>query len=149
MPNYIGFSTIGANRPRTTNPPPGKNGAPGSITNSVNSGKKYRMTDEQLVVRDLLNAFNIPQGQKVGQPDYGTTIWSFVFEPNTQDVQAQLENEIRRIAAADPRLQLGYVKCFPQENGISVEVQLSINPFNQAQVLNVFFNSKTNSASIS
>lgn len=147
MPNYIGFSTIGSNLPKTTNPPPGINGAPGSITNPINSGKKYRMTDEQLVVRDLLNALNIPQGQKVGQPEYGTTLWSFIFEPNTKDVQQQLQDEVRRVAAQDPRIQIGYLKCYPQENGILVELQVAINPFNQARVLSVFFNSQTNTAS--
>jgi phage baseplate assembly protein W len=147
MPNYIGFSTIDANKPRTTNAPPGLNGGPGSITDSITSGKRYRLTDQQLVIRDLLNAFNIPQGQKVGQPEYGTTIWSFVFEPNTQDVQTQLQEEIRRIANSDPRIKLGDVACYPQENGILVEIQISVSPFNQAELLSVFFNTKTNSAS--
>lgn len=147
MPNYVGFSTIGANLPRTTNPPPGKNGAPGSITDPIISGRRYRMTDEQLVVRDLLNAFNIPLGQKVGQPGYGTKIWSFVFDPNTQDTQQLLEDEIRRVITADPRITIGYIKLYPQENGINVEIQLSVNPFNQAQLLNIFFNNKTNTAS--
>lgn len=149
MPNYIGFSTIGANKPRTTNPQPGKNGAPGTINEPVTSGRKYRLTDQQLVVRDLLNAFNIPKGQKVGQPEYGTTLWDFIFEPNTQDTQQQITDEVRRIASADPRIRLGYVKCFPEENGVLIEVQLSVNPFNQATLLNVFFNSKTNTATVS
>lgn len=149
MPNYVGFSTINANKPKNNNPPPGINGAPGSITDSLSPGRKYRLTDEALVIRDFLNALNIPQGQKVGQPEYGTTLWSFVFEPNTKDVQDQLEAELRRIVALDPRLKIGYLKVYPQENGILLEMQLAVDPFNQARVLNVFFNSKTNSASIS
>jgi phage baseplate assembly protein W len=148
MPQYIGFSTINSNKPRTTNPPPGINGAPGSITDGISGGRKYRTTDEALVVRDFLNAINIPQGQKVGQPEYGTTLWSFIFEPNTADVQEQLETEIRRVVGLDPRLQIGYLKVYPQENGILLELQLAVVPFNQARVLNVFFNSRTNSASL-
>lgn len=148
MANYIGFSTIGANLPRTINPPPGKNGAPGSILNPVLSGRKFRLTDQQLVVRDFLNAINIPKGQKVGQPEYGTSLWAFIFEPNTQDVQDQLADEIRRIAAQDPRIQLGYVRCFPQENGILMEIQIAVSPFNQTDVINIFFNNATNSAAI-
>ena len=148
MPNYVGFSTIGANKPRTINPPPGKNGAPGSITNPITSGRKFRLTDAQLVIRDFLNALNIPQGQKVGQPEYGTTLWSFVFEPNTSDVQQQLVDEIRRVAGQDPRLQLGYVRCYPQENGILLEIQCAVSPFNEADVLSIFFDSATNRANI-
>jgi len=148
MPNYIGFSTIGANLPKTTNPPPGKNGAPGTINNPVISGRRYRLTDEQLVVRDLLNAFNIPQGQKVGQPQYGTKIWQFIFEPSTTDTQEAIVQEVRRVCTMDPRITVGYIKIFPQDNGMLIETQISISPFNQAQVLNVFFNSKTGSAGI-
>jgi phage baseplate assembly protein W len=109
-------------------------------------GKKYRSVDTQLVIQDFINALNIPQGQKVGNPAYGTTLWSFVFEPNTADVQFQLENEITRVASLDPRMILNSVKAYPQENGILIEVELAITPFNQAQFLNVFFSSQTNTA---
>lgn len=148
MPNYIGFSTQNANKPRTTNPPPGINGGPGSITDSLNFGKKYRMTDEALVIRDFLNAVNIRQGQKVGQPEYGSKLWDFIFEPNTSDTQQALETELRRIISQDPRLQIGYIRIYPQDNGILAEMQLAVYPFNQAQLLSVFFNSRTNTAAL-
>jgi phage baseplate assembly protein W len=148
MPQYIGFSTVNANKPRTTNPPPGNNGGPGSITDPIIPGRKYRVTDAPLVIRDFLNAINIRQGQKVGQPQYGSKIWDFVFDPNTRDTQAALETEVRRIIGLDPRLQIGYIRVYPQENGIMVEMQLAVFPFNQAQVLNVFFNSRTSKASV-
>lgn len=148
MPQYIGFSTINANKPKSTNKNSGIGGGPGTITDPVIPGKKFRTLDENLVIQDLINALNIRLGEKVGQPQYGTTIWDFVFEPNTQDVQFALENEIRRVAAQDPRLLINYVKCFPQENGILLEVQLAIVPFNQASILSVFFDSSTNTASV-
>lgn len=146
MPKYVGFSTINANKPRTTNAPSGPNGGVGSITRPIIYGKKYKLVDEKLVVQDFVNALNIQQGQKVGQPGYGTTLWSFVFEPNTSDVQAQLEAEIRRVASLDPRLQINYIRAFPQENGILIEVELAITPFNNAQVLSVFFSNQTSQA---
>jgi phage baseplate assembly protein W len=118
----------------------------GSLVNPVNTGKKFKLVDEQLVIRDFINALNIRQGEKVGQPQYGTTLWSFVFEPNTPDVQFALENEIRRVASTDPRIILDYVKAYPQENGILLEVQMAIAPFNQALILSVFFDSSTNTA---
>lgn len=141
MPTYIGFSTINANQPKTTNRPTGNDGGPGGILRPIIYGKKFRMVDEQLILQDFINALNIPQGQKVGQPDYGTTLWSFVFEPNTADVQFQLEQEIRRVASLDPRLQLNYVKAFPQENGILIELQIAVTPFNNPSVIRVFFDS--------
>jgi phage baseplate assembly protein W len=148
MPTYIGFSTINANQPRSINLPAGIAGGVGSVTQSVIPGKKYRLVDEQLVIQDFINALNIQQGQKVGNPGYGTTLWSFVFEPNTFDVQNKLENEIRRVASQDPRMIINTVSAYPQENGILIEVELAVAPFNNAETLSVFFNNSTNTAVI-
>lgn len=146
MPTYIGFSTINANKPRSSDLSAGIDGGTGSITQPIIFGKKYRLVDEKLVIQDFLNALNIQQGQKVGNPGYGTTLWSFVFEPNTADVQFQLQDEIRRVASLDPRMIVNSVKAYPKENGILIEVELAIAPFNNAQIMNVFFNNLTNSA---
>ena len=42
MPTYIGFSTINANKPRTTNAVSGAAAGTGGITNPLVFGKKYR-----------------------------------------------------------------------------------------------------------
>lgn len=112
------------------------------------TGKKFTMTDIQLVVQDFINALNIPLGSKVGQPGYGTTIWNFIFDPNTVDVQTALEAEIRRLVALDPRLDLNTVKAFPQENGILLEVQVSVTPYNNPLTVEVFFNQQTTKATL-
>lgn len=148
MPQYIGFSTIGANLPRTTNQPTGNDGGVGTLKKSLNTGRKFRLVDQPLVIQDFLNAINIPQGQKVGQPGYGTTLWNFVFEANTADTQFRIENEVRRIASLDPRLLLNSLKCYPQENGILIELECAVAPFNQAQLLSLFLDRGTNSAII-
>ena len=146
MPTYIGFSTINANKPKTTLSNPGVDGGTGSIVQPIITGKKFRLTDAPLVIQDLLNSLNIRQGEKVGNPGYGTTLWTFIFEPNDADTQFRIQNEIQRIVAQDPRLILNTVKSYPQDNGILVEVELAVAPFNDAQILNVFFNNITNTA---
>lgn len=148
MVQYIGFSTADACKARTTNQNSGIGGGPGTITNPIVVGKKYRLTDVNLVVRDFFNALNIRQGEKVGQPDYGSRIWNFLFDPNTQDITFEIENEVRRIAGLDPRLALNFIKTYPQDNGILIEVQITVLPFNQSALLNVFFNTNTNTATI-
>ena len=148
MSQYLGFSTIDANKPKTTNAPGGIDGGVGSIVNGINPGKKFKLTDQNLVIRDFINALNIRQGEKVGQPSYGTILWNFVFEPNTPDMQFALDNEIRRVASQDPRILIDYVKAYPQENGILMEVQMAIQPYNQALLLSVFFDSTTNKAQV-
>lgn len=148
MPTYVGFSTIGANEPKTTNASTGIDGGVGGVLKPVIPGKKYRLVDEPLVVRDFINALNIQQGQKVGNPGYGSTIWSYIFEPNDPQTRLRIENEIRRIASNDPRLIINTVKSYEQDNGILLEVELAIAPFNNAEILNVFFNNLTNTATL-
>ena len=149
MPTYVGFSTINAEKPRTVNEIGGIDNTGDLIKNPLVFGKKYRLTDAELVIQDLVNALNIRKGEKVGQPSYGTTLWDFIFEPNTADVQTALKDELRRVCALDPRIQVNTVHAYPRENGILVEIQLSINPFNNGGDLALFFNSQTNTAAIS
>ena len=148
MPQYLGFRTINANKPRSTNMVNGIDGGPGGIREPIVWGKKFKLVDEKLVIQDFMNALNIRLGEKVGQPQYGTTLWDFIFEPNTPDVQGQLEIELRRVATLDPRLQVNTVKASPVQNGILIEMQVAVAPFNNPQVLSIFFNSGLNSASL-
>lgn len=139
MPVYIGFSTQHVSQPRTLTRP-GISGGVGGIVDSVRVGKKFRLTDEQLVVQDLLNSLSIKQGDKVGKPDYGTTIWNYVFEPNTPDLRNQVENEIRRLASSDPRLIINTITVFEQENGLLIEMEFAVSPFNNASQIGFFLN---------
>jgi phage baseplate assembly protein W len=65
---------------------------------TINQYKKFTLVDYQLVKRDLLNAFNIRQGELVGRPDYGTALWDFLFEPQTLEVETAIKNEVQRVA---------------------------------------------------
>ena len=148
MAVYVGFSTQRFNLPRNESITSGIDGGSGSLTQPIQIGKKFRLVDEQLILQDFINALNIPQGTKPGRPSYGTTIWTFVFEPNTPDMQFQLENEIRRVASQDPRLVLNTVIAYPQENGILIEVEVAVSPFNNAGQLQIFFDQQSNSATL-
>jgi phage baseplate assembly protein W len=139
MPTYIGFSTVDINQPRVDQRP-GVFGGIGSVVLSPRQGRKFSLTDEQLVVRDLLNALSIKQGDKVGQPTYGTTLWSYVFEPATDDVRDQIETEVRRVIALDPRIVLNSVGAYEQENGFLLQIELAFSPFNQATQIDFFLN---------
>lgn len=144
MATYIGFSTRNANKPRSSNLRTGNNGGFGSVSQSINPGKKYRLVEDSLVVQDFINAFNIRQGQKVGQPGYGTTLWDFIFDQNDLTTQQRIQTEVQRVASLDPRIILNTVSVYPQDNGILIEVEIAVAPFNQAQLLSLFANVNTN-----
>lgn len=115
--------------------------------NTIDQYKTFTLTDFDLIKRDLLNAFNIRQGQVPGRPQVGTTIWDFVFEPQVIQTQNQLQAEIQRVVAGDPRLVVSDVQAYPQENGILIEIALTVIPSQNAELLSIFFDQQQRKAS--
>lgn len=146
MAKYIGFSTQGLDEVRRTQVTAGADGGAGSVTNPLQPSRKYRVLDQELVIRDLLNALNTPQGQLPGRPEYGTSLWDFVFEPNVYDVQQQLQDEVKRVVSLDPRLILNYATCYPSDNGILIEIELAISLFNEPIQLSIMFDKNSSRA---
>ena len=96
MATYLGFSTINACNPKTTNMTSGSAGGPGGIREGISWGNKFGLADAQLVVQDFINALNIRLGTKVGQPGYGTRLWDFIFDPNNTTTRIDIENEVEK-----------------------------------------------------
>jgi phage baseplate assembly protein W len=109
--------------------------------------KKFTLTDFELIKRDLLNAFNIRQGQLPGRPAYGTVLWDFLFENQVEASQQAIEREVQRVAAGDPRIFISQVVTFPQENGILIQVELTVTPSTDAERLSIFFDLQQRNAS--
>jgi phage baseplate assembly protein W len=107
--------------------------------NTQNQYKKFTLVDSELIKRDLLNAFNITQGQLPGRPGYGTILWSFLFETQDQTTMDKIIREVQRVAGGDPRVNLIDVQIFPQENGVLIQLEVQFAPNTNAQLLSVFF----------
>lgn len=114
--------------------------------NTQGQFKKFTLTGFELIKRDLLNAFNIRQGQLPGRPGYGTVIWDFLFENQVEELQNSLTKEIQRVAAGDPRIYINDIQTFPQQNGILIQLELSIVPSTDAQRLSIFFDNQQRTA---
>lgn len=107
--------------------------------NTINQNKKFTLVDFDLIKIDLLNAFNIRQGELVGRPGYGTLLWNYLFENQTQETQQLIYNEIQRVCAGDPRVYISGIQMFPQQNGLLVQVGIAVVPSTNAQLLSIFF----------
>jgi phage baseplate assembly protein W len=114
--------------------------------NTINQNKKFTLVDFELIKVDLLNAFNIRQGELVGRPSYGTVLWNYLFENQTQETQQLIYNEIQRVCAGDPRVYISGIQMFPQQNGLLVQVGLAVVPSTNAQLLSIFFDQQQRSA---
>jgi len=108
--------------------------------NTQDQYKKFTLVDTELIKRDLLNAFNIIQGQLPGRPRYGTILWSFLFESQDQTTMSRIIKEVQRVAGGDPRVNLIDVQMYPQENGVLIELEIQFAPNTNAELLSVFFN---------
>jgi phage baseplate assembly protein W len=122
MPTFIGFNTIRQN-------------------------KKFTLVDFDLIKVDLLNAFNIRQGELVGRPGYGTVLWNYLFENQTQETQAVIYTEIQRVCGGDPRVFVSGIQVFPQQNGILIQLGIAVVPSTTAQQLSIFFDQQQRRAS--
>lgn len=107
--------------------------------NTQNQVKKFTLTGFELIKRDLLNAFNIRQGQIPGRPGYGTVLWDYLFENQLEDLQAGIQREVQRVAGGDPRIYISDIQTYPQENGILIEIQLQVVATTNAERLSLFF----------
>jgi phage baseplate assembly protein W len=114
---------------------------------TINRNKNFVLVDYELIKQDLLNAFNIRQGELVGRPGYGTLLWAYLFENQTPELQTAIYNEVQRVIAGDPRLYLNNVWMYPQQNGILLELELQTVATTSAQRLSIFFNEQQRSAS--
>jgi phage baseplate assembly protein W len=115
--------------------------------NTQDQFKKFTLTDDALIKRDLLNALNIRQGQLPGRPGYGTALWDNLFENQTNETELAITREIQRVAGGDPRLQITEIDVFPQENGMLIQLLLTIVPSTDAERLSIFFDQQSRTAS--
>ena len=76
-----------------------------------------RLTEAQLVRRDILNHFNVNQGEAVMRPNFGTIIQSLVFEPLTPETQELIITEIKRVVNSDPRVVMADMELEEYQSG--------------------------------
>ena len=115
--------------------------------NTINQNKKFTLTDFALIQRDLLNAFNIRQGELPGRPGYGTVIWEFLFENQLEQLQQDIRAEIQRVCGGEPRIILSDIQVFPQENGMLIQIAITIINTTNAEILSIFFDQQQRNAS--
>lgn len=111
--------------------------------NTISQSKKFRLTDLELVKRDLLNHFAIRKGEKLMQPNFGSIIWDMLFEPLTVETQDIIVNDIKRVVNYDPRISVSNVLVDSFEHGIQVQIELVYLPANYSDRLILKFDNQS------
>jgi phage baseplate assembly protein W len=105
----------------------------------------YRITDNDLIIQDLLNNFNIRRGEKLMNPEFGCIIWDRLFEPLTIGLKDEILTNIQNIINNDPRLNVvsgATLQESPDGHGLIVVCSLAFNNSDQVTTLQIKFDSQ-------
>lgn len=99
----------------------------------------FDLHDVALVEEDLLNELFTVKGDRLYLPEFGTRIPLLVFEPNDQETQQILEEDIRAVIARDPRVSLLDLVIYPAEdrNVLIAIAKISYLEFSVVRDLNI------------
>jgi phage baseplate assembly protein W len=116
---------------------------------TVDRYKKFRVTNFELVKRDLLNHFSIRKGEKLMQPNFGTIIWDMIFEPLTESTKSAIIDDVTTIVSYDPRVKVTQVIVDQLDLGIQLQINLTYVPRDQSQSMILTFNKSNNTLTTS
>jgi phage baseplate assembly protein W len=116
---------------------------------TVNRNKKFRATDIDLVKQDLINHFNIRKGEKLMQPNFGSIIWSLLFEPIDENLTKVITEDVERIVGYDPRMVLNNITVITQDKGIQLELDMTYIPQNVSTNLSLQFDQNSSTLTTS
>tara|TARA_B100000029_G_scaffold514447_1_gene617280 strand:- start:10988 stop:11461 length:474 start_codon:yes stop_codon:yes gene_type:complete len=104
--------------------------------NAVNN----MLYDADLIKQDIYNHFMTAKGERVMLPNFGSIIWDYLYEPLDSETKSIVEEDAKRIVAADPRVELLNVEVIGFEQGIIVNIRLNILPQNMVEDMAITFN---------
>ena len=114
-----------------------------TVNNNFGSSK---LTDTDLIKRDLLNHFAIRKGEKLMRGNYGTSLRDLIMDPLTEETKQLIIEEVNAVINNDPRVRPEEVTLDEYENGLQVQIVLRYVIDNQVENLLVRFDRPDNAA---
>jgi phage baseplate assembly protein W len=101
--------------------------------------RTFKLTNLELVKRDLLNHIFTLKGERLYMPNFGTRIPLLAFEPNDEQTRAIVETDLREVFDYDPRVKLLdlAVTSLPNNNAILALADLFYVEFQVRDVLRI------------
>lgn len=98
-----------------------------------------KLYDIELVKQDLFNHFNIRKGEKLENPEFGTNIWQYLFDPLDIDTKNAIISDIEDVVNYDPRVTLDQVDVNQYEHGVQVNVTVVYIGYGIKEQMNLLF----------
>lgn len=104
---------------------------------------KTKITDIELIKRDLLNHFYTIKGERVMRPNFGSIIWDMLFEPFDETVREVIVSDVQNIVSQEPRVELQNLNVFEYEQGLRIDVEVLYVPFNVVGTFDLDFDRRS------
>ena len=112
-----------------------------TVNNNFDSSK---LTDTDLIKRDLLNHFAIRKGEKLMNGEFGTSLRDLIMDPLTDETKAIVIQEVNAVIENDPRVRSEGITLDEYENGLQIEMSVRYVIDNQVENLVVRFDRPDN-----
>ena len=99
-----------------------------------------KIYDFNLIQQDIMNMFQTKKGERVMNPEFGTIIWSLIYEPFTNEVKQLISDDVTRILNYDPRVTPTQINITEAEYGLVIEATLFYKQQDVSQQMNLAFN---------
>ncbi len=103
-PYFVGFNTVGQPAP------------------------PYSLTNIELVKRDINNHFATPKGSRVMLPNFGTSIYDYLFDPFDEYTKNIIIEDAVNVIKSDPRVELVSIDVYQEEHALNVVMVLLFQP---------------------
>ncbi|MCK9531001.1 MAG: GPW/gp25 family protein [Gammaproteobacteria bacterium] len=104
------------------------------------------LTDKTLIKRDILNHFNTRKGSRVMRPDYGSSLWDYLFEPLDDISRDAILDDVNTVIRSDPRVQILNTDIQEEEHGITISFQLRYVSFDTIDIFTIGFDRRNMTA---
>jgi phage baseplate assembly protein W len=95
-------------------------------------------TDE--VTSKVLHVIFTPKGQKIRDPEFGTDLISYIYDPNDDESFESVKSEIsRQVLRYVPNVELKNIEVYRNENndGVGVMVEYGVKKGNQTEITKI------------
>ena len=103
------------------------------------SNKSHVLYDIELIKQDIINHFHIRQGEKLGDPEFGTIIWDAIYEPLTDQLKEVISANVTKIVNSDPRVTVESINLESYESGLIIDCVLTYLPYNISEAMRLKF----------
>ena len=111
---------------------------------TVQGPKVRNIHDIDLAKQDLMNHFYTKKGERIMNPDFGSMIWSLMFEPWDDTVEDAVQEDCVDIISKDPRWKLEGVNTHSSQNSLGVQLRLVYQPTDKVEIMALNFDRELN-----